>query len=409
MAPAVVYLSHGRMFRSADNGSATEIDSPFALSIRERAFELQRRHAWKSEGRGSKFMSRSALWGAEPNDPVEMKIDITGVSRGPFEGDLFYSLQSPEISAVLLLKNGGTTEQRLLHTADFRVGHLAAQPQTGRLAMSVLHRGGSKIGVMSGDGGAFTELTQGESVDESPQWYPDSQNRIVFQSAGLARNEQGQHVGKGPYSIQAIDLDNGSMTTLAEDKQFDFLAPQIASDGMLYFIRRPYRLAEARFSILHLVEDILLFPFRLIYALFQFLNFFTMIYTGKPLSKVGPGAQQRYADEPRMILWGNLVEARRSLLKRGQDESALVPSSWELCHKKADETVEVLAKGVLSFDLEPDGNLVYSNGALIYRRSADGRVSKLHKDSMIRQVIAAATNENVAAPANLSHEPATIR
>jgi hypothetical protein len=110
-----------------------------------------------------------------------------------------------------------------------------------------------------------------------------------------------------------------------------------------------------------------------------------------------------------MILWGNLVEARKSLLKRNQDESPLVPSSWELCHKKADGTVEVLAKSALSFDLEPDGNLVYSNGAIIYRRTTDGHVSKLHKDSMIRQVIAAAINENAAAPANLPQESVTTR
>jgi hypothetical protein len=352
-------------------------------------------------------MSRSALWGAEADDPVEMKINITGVCRGPKEGDLFYSLQSPEISGVLLLKSGGSMEQRLLHTADFRVGHLASQPETGRLAMSILHRGGSTIALMGGDGSGFTELTQGESVDESPHWYPGSQNRIVFQSAGLAQNERGVHVGKGPYSIQALDLDSGSMTSLAEDQQFDLLAPQIAADGTLFFIRRPYQLAQARFNLLRVVEDILLFPFRLIYAFFQFLNFFTMMYTGKPLSKAGPGVQ-RYADEPRMILWGNLVEARKSLLKTREDATGLVPSSWELCRKGPDGNIEVLAKGILSFDLEPSGSLIYSNGAAIYRRTSEGLTARLHKDEMIQQVLAPAADETVIQPAAFPMEPATL-
>ena len=240
---------------------------------------------------------------------------------------------------------------------------------------------------MYGDGGGFTELTQGESVDESPQWCPGAPGRIIFQSAGLAQNEQGAHVGKGAYSIQSLDVESGAMTSLAEDPLYDFLAPQAAPDGSLYFIRRPYSLAEKRWNPLRLVEDILLFPFRLIYALFQFLNFFTMIYTGKPLSKVGPGVQ-RYADEPRMVLWGNLVEAHKNFLGAGEDRAGLVPSSWELCRKPANGQMEVLVKGVLSYDLQPDAGIVYSNGAVIYRRTREGQVKKLHSDAMIQQVIA---------------------
>ena len=70
------------------------------------------------------------------------------------------------------------------------------------------------------------------------------------------------------------------MTSLAEDPKLDFLGPQIAPDGALYCIRRPYRLAQSRFRPLQLIEDILLFPFRLVYAFFQYLNIFTMMYTG---------------------------------------------------------------------------------------------------------------------------------
>jgi hypothetical protein len=388
MTPGVVYLSHGKLFLKRGEGPATAIESQFAQSIRERAFELHRRHAWKTQGRGAKFMGGGALWGTDDSDPMMMPIRITSSCPGANNGDLYYSLQSQEISGVLLLKNGRTTEQRILHTADFRVGHISAQNGTGRLAMSVQHRGGSTIAVMEGDGSGFAEVTQGETVDESPHWFPNEENRIVFQSAGLAMNQHGQYAGRGPATIQSLDLATGTMHCLAEDTKFDFLGPQIGPDGTLYFIRRPYREAQRQFNLLRFMEDVLLFPYRLIYALFQYLNFFTMRYTGKPLSKVGGNAQQRYADMQNMLIWGNLIEARKSLMKNGEEAVSLVPASWELCRKPADGNVEVLAKGVLSFDLEPGGSLVYSNGTVIYRRTADEQIIKLHNDAMIEQVIA---------------------
>jgi hypothetical protein len=399
MASGVVYVSNGRLLRKMGEAPASEIDSSFAQSIRQRAFEMNRRHAWKTQGRGAKFMgvSGAALWGGgESSEPQDLLISFTGCCRGASEGDFYYALQSPEISGVLLLKNEGV-EQRLLHTADFRIGHIAAQPGTGRLAMSVRHRGSATIAVMDSDGRGFAEVTQGESVDESPHWSPNGDNRITFQSAGLARNQHGQYVGTGPFSIQMLDLDSGQMTCLAEDEKRDFLGPQLAADGTIYCIRRPYRLAQSRFRPLQMIEDILLFPFRLIYAFFQYLNIFTMMYTGKPLAKSG-AARQQYADLQRMTVWGNLIEARKSTLKSGDEAPSLVPDSWELCRIVRGGAPEVLAKGVLSFDVEPDGAIVYSNGSAIFCRERSGQTSRLHRDVMIQQVIAAGERAAVSQP-----------
>jgi hypothetical protein len=336
--------------------------------------------------------SSAALWGADRNDPVEMPINVTGFCRGAEDGDLYYAIQSPEISGVLLRKDSGA-EQRLLHTADFRVGSLSAHAGTGRLAMSIRHRGGSTIAVMDADGAGFAEVTQGESVDESPCWSATGDDRIVFQSAGLARNQAGRYVGTGPTSIQALDLDSGQMTCLAEDPKVDFLGPQIALDGSLCCIRRPHKSPRARLRPLQLIEDILLLPFRLVYAFFQYLNLFTMMYTGKPLAKSG-GPDRPYADMQRMTVWGNLVEARKNMIK-GDDATSLVPDSWQLCRIQGGGGSEILAKGVLSFDLDPDGSIVFSNGSAIFRRNPGGEISCLHKDAMIQQVIAVAEHATV--------------
>jgi hypothetical protein len=391
MARGIVYLSNGRLFAKSDGDASAcaPIESPFAQSIRQRASELQRRHAWKSQGRGAAFISGAALWGGDQNDPALMRIDITGVCRGTGDGDLFYALQSQDISGVLRRREGSSAELRILHTSDYRVGPLAAQPGTGRLALTIRHRGGSTIAVMGADGSEFSEITQGESMDESPCWVPNAPNRVVFQSAGLATNERGQTVGLGPYAIQMLDLETGRMTPIVEDAKTEFLAPKIAADGVLHYIRRPYGLAKRKFHLFRFIEDLLLLPFRLIYAIFQFLNFFTMRYTGKPLAKGGPGNERASEMPADMMLWGNLIQASKSMNSDKEGTVSLVPASWELCRHAKESQPEVLAKGVLSYDLENDGGIVYSNGNAIFRRSPEGKISRLHRHAMIQQVIAA--------------------
>jgi hypothetical protein len=47
---------------------------------------------------------------------------------------------------------------------------------------------------------------------------------------------------------------------------------------------------------------------------------------------------------------------------------------------------EVLAKGVLSFDLCADSAVVYTNGTGIFVRKVDGGTEKLGEDKVIEQV-----------------------
>ena len=86
-----------------------------------------------------------------------------------------------------------------------------------------------------------------------------------YQSAGIGRNRQGQFLAFGPFSIQQLDADAGELSTLAEDRRYDYLAPQALPDGSLLFIRRPYSKNEVVHPV-RVLQDICLFPFRLVYA-----------------------------------------------------------------------------------------------------------------------------------------------
>jgi hypothetical protein len=380
----LAYVAQGKLHVQR-NGARSTVESAFGRSLRERAVQIHNRHAWKTEGRGAQFM-RGVLWPDGGGDPNEFRILITSVTRGCQPGELLYSLETDAISGVFRVDATGF-EQRLFHTADYRVRHLALHPSGETIAVSVLHSNmTANLAVMNADGSDFREISEGDSLDLSPRWQPGGR-RLVFQSAGLGRNAAGRFSGYGPFAAQQLDLDSGELSTLAEDPDADLLGPQLNAAGDLYYIRRPYAGKQRAVDPLGIAKDTLLFPFRMSYAIFQFFNFFSMRYTGRPLT-TARGAIGRARDLKQMMIWGNLVDVERAAREGTGDSDApsLVPSSWQLV-RQSPAGKDVLAKGVLSFDLARDGSAVYSNGSAVHRIDPDGqRRERLLVGSMIEQV-----------------------
>jgi hypothetical protein len=128
MCSRFAYLSQGQLYVSNEQASPILYESNFAQGIRDRAFELHRRNAWKNRGGDDgKLISSAALWGASQSDPFQMRIELNSVSPGG-EGDGFvYSLISPEISGVLALKGHGFgTPLTTHHGLQGHAGCLAA-------------------------------------------------------------------------------------------------------------------------------------------------------------------------------------------------------------------------------------------------------------------------------------------
>jgi hypothetical protein len=235
---------------------------------------------------------------------------------------------------------------------------------------------------MAGEGG-LKELTEGDSFDTAPRWAPEEGKKIVYQSAGIGRNREGHFLALGPFSIQQLDCEAGELSTVLEDRKYDFLAPQYLRDGSLLYIRRPHAQGE-RITPLRALKDVLLFPFRLIYAVFQYLNFFSAMYTGKKLTSSG-GAKGREMDMKQMMIWGNLV---RSQMPAGAEEESadLLPKSWQLCSQTSKQDAKVLAGGVLAYDVREDGRIVFTNGNAIFLLHPDGKKEHILNEAMIEQV-----------------------
>lgn len=387
MSVQFAYLAAGKLYLKDGQSEPRLVESQFGQSVRDRAVQIRDRNAWKTQGTGAFFMSGGMLRGGRHHDPAAMPISITGISQGCAPGELVYALDTSEIGGIFRLRNHGAEEQRLLHTADFRMSRLQASLTADRIACVLRQKtGNSCIAVMHPDGSELAEVTQGDAIDDAPSWVPRSTDELVFQSAAIGRNQAGFAVGQGPFTIQKLSLTSGEMTTLAEDPSHDFLCPRIAPDGTLYYIRRPYRNTNEKPNIFRSLMDLILLPFRLLFAIFQYLNFFTARYTGKTLTSAG-GARQQEADLRQMMIWGNLIEAQKGSAQLKEDND-LVPKNWELVRHANGGTSDVIARGVLSFDLCDDGSVLFSNGSAVQHCSSDGNVQVLAKDAFIQQVIA---------------------
>jgi hypothetical protein len=387
-AHPLAYLAEGKLHWRG-NGLSHEMESLFGRSLRDRAAQIHNRHAWKMQGSGAQLM-QGMLWGGVTRDPSAFRIAMTSVTRGRCTGEILYSLETDEISGVFAVDSTGA-EQRLFHTADFRIRHLAVHPEGSAIAASVCHSDLiANLAILNADGSDLREVSEGDSVDLAPRWVPGPQRQLVYQSSGLGRDAAGRFSGTGPFAVHQIDLDSGEMECLAEDREADLLGPQKTAEGTIYYIRRPRPTPGAGIDPLGIVKDTVLFPFRLSFAIFQFFNFFSMKYSGRPLS-TARGAAQRMPDFKRMMVWGNLIDVERAMRENRNGETdapSLVPASWQLVRQSATGK-DVVAKGVLSFDLAADGSVFYSNGSSIHRLGPEAeRPERVHVGTMIEQIAA---------------------
>ena len=138
---------------------------------------------------------------------------------------------------------------------------------------------------------------------------------------------------RGPTSVCSIDTERGELTEILSDPEYDYTSPYSSFDGSLYYIKKPYSLGIAP-NPLGILGDILLFPFRILRALFSFLNVFSATYSGKTLTK---GKNTKYKDEKKTFIDGNLINAEKELqenARKGEKFPGIIPRSWEL-HKLA--------------------------------------------------------------------------
>ena len=385
MSFSVVFLSQGKIRLLSAEGKVSTIESRFGTDLRAKLLRAQEKNAWKGAGNAGSLFSGAAVWGGNAGGEAKaIPIYITSLARGHDAGQFLYSMESDSMGAVLRVDRSADDELRLWTNNQQRVERKAEHPG-GHIAGSVRNKSGSaNLGIRLAETAGFSEVTEGDSIDTSPSWIPGDGLRLVFQSAGLGRRPEGHVQGLGPFGIQTIDVDKGEMATLLEEPDHDLLTPKMDGDGNLWFIRRPYS-GLRRTSFLGLLKDIVMFPIRMVSAVFGFLDIFAKIFSGKGLKSAGGPARENPSLR-QLVIWGNLVNAAPT--NPQNDAPDLVPNTWQLIRRSASGSEEVVARGVLSFDLLPDGGVLFTNGSAITLRNPDGTTKRIFKEALIEQLVA---------------------
>ncbi len=379
------FLSNGLLFYREPNGDVKQVHSAYAQEAMDRRERSRQRHSWKQ---GTSF-TIAAGGNARDFDAAEKPILATSAVFEA-DGNLLYFQQDEHVGGLFRHDIASGRELRLLLRQNLHLADLALSPDGTQLAASSPQSAGvANIVLMKSDGSTVREATGGDTLDTAPAWIPGAPNRLLFQSSGLARDAQGYIAAQGHASIQKLDMDTGSVTAVRDDPQFDHLKPRVSPNGDLHFIRRPYQ--APRYGAGAMIMDTLLFPFRLLRAVFHYLNFFSMMYTRKPLTTASGPAMQ--ADLKNILLQGRRIDAEKALrsARPVNGVPSLVPESWQLIRISQDGDERVLATNVASYDLSADGTIIYSNGRGVFVLGQDGASQLASTQDFVGDVVAAAS------------------
>lgn len=372
----IAYLSQGKLYLH-HQGVLREIESEFGQSVQQRRLQIQRSKAWKDRGLRSMTMPPAMVKQLEQQAEATVPVLITSLCAAQ-PGKLMYALEADDLGGLFQFDPQAKREERLFHNTDFRISDLDYAPGHNLIACTKTYKTGiANLATLTPESIRPKDVTEGDSLDLAPKWMAGPQKALVYQSAGVRRNSEGFVIDRAPFKIEKLDFDQQEVLTLAEDPKSDLLGPQLDANGQLYYIKRPYRSPRTTFSLKQFLKDLLLLPLRLLYAVFQFFNAFSQMFTGRPLMTAG--SPQKIEQQQQLRTLGGWITLENLPKKHvGEaDAPALVPPTWQLVRQGAQGVPEVLAKSAIAYDLAPDGTVAYTNGSGIYVIHPDGQKERV--------------------------------
>jgi len=377
----IAYLAEGRLFLKVGEAAPTEILCTHAENLKERTAKLHLQNDWKHTDGGT--MSDALVLGAGPCGDIPLGTTITAIAPSDKGGELLYGLNTDDVAGIFLRPlQQNADERRLIHTNESNIHTLSAPDGEGRVACSISRLDGlQNLSIYRIGSPGLTEITEGDSLDAAASWIPGEEGQLVYQSAGIGRNGNGQWIATGPASIEQLDTTRGEIKTLLSDGQHDYLCPQVNASGRLYCIRRPYKGNLGAFTGNWLGAPMR--AFRAIATWFSVRSPVENQDSSIPPEGPAPGLGQ-------IMLPGNLIDMkqlREDAALRGEINPDIVPRNWQLVETSASTPsasgARVLAKGVVAFHVSASGEIYYSDGSAIYRLPAgDGD----HKPGVVEEV-----------------------
>ena len=383
-----------------DTGKPEPVQSPFAARVAEQNRREGDRHAWKqgSAGWQSSANPYAAMMGGGGAANAETPAVVRGLDRGQGAGALVYCLHTGHTAGLFARDLADDTEhgeRRLYHKQQFAGGDLACHPGDGRLVVSVADPAThtAHLGLLGGERPGVQVVTDGDCVDEAPAWCPplggsESSDAIVYQSAGVGRDANGNFWAVGPRRIEHLDLSSGEVVTLIDDAAFDHLTPRATADGSLWFVRRPYQSWRPA-TLWQRAKFFAASPFVFVAGLYGVVTGLSTAIKGEPPKTAG--GPNRPPPPRAMQIYGAAVIAGKNRKDADDDLTPRAPKDWVLIRRDAEGNETEVATNVLSFDVAdsaPSGVvLAATDGRDVFRLDpATGRREQLTRAALVDRV-----------------------
>lgn len=371
-----LYFADGDKFGVYDGERVRLYESEYIARYREYAASRTKNDEWKYGGEGARFRGDYAIYEARSAE-AETTAFINGV--GGVGDKVYYSFTVDASSGVYCkdVSQEKAREEHILTSSDDEI--VSLQCAEGMLAVTVRRQVTSSIGLLDVNSSELKTLTEGDSLDENPVFCPYDPDLLFFDSAGVGRDAQGAFTGKyAPAQICSLNLVTMELKEVLKDGRCSYVKPKFAPNGDLYCICRPNKEKGSGNVFL----DILLFPFRILKAIFGFLQAFVQIFGHTSLTSATAGgdnpARGRDADARKLYIDGRLLDVERETKRnrRKKDkEYGFIPQSWKLV-RVTDGGQEVVRTGVCDYALCADGGVYFTNGRYVFYLK-DGKTQRI--------------------------------
>lgn len=371
-----------------ENGKISEYGCDFYQNYVDAETKLRDGEEWKRSGEGARF--RGDVY--EPADINKTtKAYYNSLSFGNNPNEVLYSVTVDNLSGVMRkdLTAEKDGEMHVIHSRELVFcGADLNEDKTAFVTCVKDNFVNSHLAVYNFNDDDYCTLTYGDCCDFDAS-YSHRSDSILFSTKGAGRNADGEFVRYSPASIMKYDRLTGDVEEILDGKDVSYCKPKDDAEGNLFYVKKADEI-ERKTSVLRILLDVILIPWRLLEAIYRFLEFFTLTYTGKKFIKDGSNpAKYRSKSDKEIFIEGNLINAEneyKNNLRHKDAFAGVAPRSWELFKRSPNGAERSIAKGVIDYCLTDDGDVIYTNGKHVLLLRKDGKLEKLADCSLCTKV-----------------------
>lgn len=346
-------------------------------------------YAWKHHGEGARFMGEELLGDDNETDKTAYFNSLDFLSND----EIIYSVTVKDISGVMrkYLSDDKLGEAHVIHSRDLVFD--GACPNADKSKFITCAKNDyvtSHLTEYDFKTDDYYTLTDGDCADLDAFYSKRNDNEILFSTKGAGRNSQGEFVKYSPSKICSYDKLSGDITDVIADANYSYVKPKDDEHGNLYYVRRTEE--KPKTNPLRILLDVILIPWRILQAIYYFLESFTISFTGKKFIRDGSNpAKTRDKSKRQTLIEGNLINAEneyKNNLRHKDANAGYAPRSWELIRRSPDGSEKIIRRGVIDYCITCDEEIILTNGKYVLCIDKNGKESKIAETSLCTKVAA---------------------